>query len=118
LVFNKSWTSFTKVFKLLKNSWGTLFLCFFAILVLATILFAMVNSPLLGLYYAFVSWNLSFDSDTAVLFLNGVNWMVKFFMLYSLLFLFPICFALMYFSLKEITQADDLMDRIKKFASK
>ena len=118
LVFNKSWTSFTKVFRLLKNSWGTLFLCFFALLVLATILFAMVNSPLLGLYYAFVSWNLSFDSDTAVLFLNGVNWMVKFFMLYSLLFLFPICFALMYFSLKEITQADDLMDRIKKFASK
>ena len=54
----------------------------------------------------------------SVLFLNGVNWMVKFFMLYSLLFLFPICFALMYFSLKEITEADDLMDRIKKFASK
>ena len=106
--------SFTSLLSVMKGNWGRLFGLFYVLLLFGGMLIIFVNSPILGLISQFLKWNIPISgvgmTQISQLFLTFmVSLLIN---LISVLFLFG--FGMLQYSLKEISSAQGLMERVQQ----
>ncbi len=105
-----------RTFQLLGGNLNRSFGLFLLLLVSSILFFSLTDTLLVQFFFALVGWVVSFDQNTmdelSIILLTYLNT----FVFYFLMTLFMLGFGLLYYTILEINEAPDLMNRIKQIS--
>ncbi|MCX6180474.1 MAG: stage II sporulation protein M [Bacteroidetes bacterium] len=107
-----------KFFFFFKQSVGKMLWVYLCIGVLSFILHLLAHSPLMGLYITFFKMNFNLDAALLTLIVNGIWLLIGFLFIYLIASLFAFSSSILFYTLQEIGEANDLNSKIQNFGQK
>ncbi|MFM7022658.1 MAG: stage II sporulation protein M [Flavobacteriales bacterium] len=118
LTYKRGFKGMFQLFFMMKQAFGKMLVVYICIFALSWIMHMLAKSPLLGLYLSFFTMNFDMDSATLTTVVSGVYLFAGFVVIYLIISLFAMSSGVLFYTMQETGEANDLNEKIKTFGKK